>query len=663
MAYKKDIPEVWARALENYDKGNFKDALRSFMHCGPDAKTLFNMGLIHATLGEHDAAVQAYRAALTKDAYLAIAHFQQGVSNYLVSNFDEALNDFTHALRFLRENLFINYEPFGLNFCLYRCEILFNRGLCYNNLLKEDKAIRNLTYASREKMKNEHHSVIDEALKTKGEGFTVFSIPVGTIFRCADVKERNIKPMTATGLPPRKGSLQTTSINPPMTGPSMRKGSLQTTMINLPAPDGLERKRQMLAATHTKTKSVDVKPSQPPVEVPQRSLTTMGKAKLLPKRSLSKLRGKSSSSSSSSSSSGSSVYSSASSVPSSSSSSLSSSSSDESKSLRSALSSSKPRPPPINSVIAQPSQTLTAKKSFGSLTAKTPSDRGMKTPSDRGLKTPGERNLKTPGEKPPMKSPFAGIGLPGRTISTKKAAEESSRIRAERSPLPTAFPPISSPSPNLTRRREEEVAKPFARVPPTPKQTQDKRLPTIPSPQIIGGQFRTHAPHEHRRHKSSPTTSVQFFSGLDEIISAANEDDGDYSDDDIPDYYGSEWSGRSRSSWATSVEECPEDQAEIARKLKRRTVIVHLTKIKLKMHHEDDLVAIMIPPDIDYKEFMRRVRDKLKMDRNGKVKFKDDDGLQILLADQEDLDQAIDTCERMAKKADTDFGKMEIWVS
>ncbi|KAF3915928.1 hypothetical protein AA313_de0205386 [Arthrobotrys entomopaga] len=624
------------------------------------------MGIIHATLGEHDAAVQAYRAALSKDAYLAIAHFQQGVSNYLISNFDEALNDFTHALRFLRENLFINYEPFGLNFCLYRCEILFNRGLCYNNLLKEDKAVRNLTYASREKMKNEHHAVIDEALKTKGEGFTVFSIPVGTIFRCADVKERNIKPMTATGLPPRKGSLQTSSINPPMVVNMQRKGSLQTSAINLPAADGLERKRQVLATTHTKMKSVDVKPSQPPVEVPQRSLTTIGKAKLFPKRSLSKLRGKSSFSSSSSSS-GSSVYSSASSLSSSSSSSLSSASSSDEKSQRSNTpsSSSKPRPPPINSVIAQPPQSLTTKKSYGALTAKTPSDRGLKTP----LKTPGERNLKTPGEKPPMKSPFAGIGLPGRTISTKKAAEESSRIRAEKSPLQTPFTTtISSPSPQLTKRREEEAAaakttatKQFARVPPTPNHMHDKKLPTIPSPQLIGGQFRTH--HEHRRNKSSPTTSVQFFGGLDEMISnAMEEEDGDYSDDDIPDYYGSEWSGRSRSSWATSVEDCPEDQAEIARKLKRRTVIVHLQKIKLKMHHEDDLVAIMIPPDIDYKEFTRRVRDKLKMDRNGKIKFKDDDGLQILLADQEDLDQAIDTCERMAKKADTDLGKMEIWV-
>ena len=78
------------------------------------------------------------------------------------------------------------------------------------------------------------------------------------------------------------------------------------------------------------------------------------------------------------------------------------------------------------------------------------------------------------------------------------------------------------------------------------------------------------------------------------------------------------------------------------------------------MHFKDDIVAINIPPDIEFKEFTRRVKDKLKMERNGKIKFKDDDGLRILLADQEDLDQAIDTCERAAKIASTELGRMEV---
>jgi len=81
------------------------------------------MGLIYATLGEHEAAVQRFIEATNHDQYLAVAyvvdflflardiilyflcsHFQCGVSNFLLTRYDLALKDFEQTLHHLRGN-------------------------------------------------------------------------------------------------------------------------------------------------------------------------------------------------------------------------------------------------------------------------------------------------------------------------------------------------------------------------------------------------------------------------------------------------------------------------------------------------------------------------------------------------------------------------------
>lgn len=105
---------------------------------------------------------------MSLDQYLAIAYFQQGVSNFLVGDFEEALSNFNDALLYLRGNKCIDYEQLGLKFKLYSCEALFNRGLCYIYLQQTDAGIRDLTYAAKEKA-SPNHDVIDEAIKDKAE--------------------------------------------------------------------------------------------------------------------------------------------------------------------------------------------------------------------------------------------------------------------------------------------------------------------------------------------------------------------------------------------------------------------------------------------------------------------------------------------------------------
>jgi tetratricopeptide (TPR) repeat protein len=80
------------------------------------------MGLIHATLGDHEAAVERFIQATLRNPYLAVAciivslfipnsanslrrrYFQCGVSNFLLARYDLAYRDFREALRHLREN-------------------------------------------------------------------------------------------------------------------------------------------------------------------------------------------------------------------------------------------------------------------------------------------------------------------------------------------------------------------------------------------------------------------------------------------------------------------------------------------------------------------------------------------------------------------------------
>jgi tetratricopeptide (TPR) repeat protein len=126
------------------------------------------------------------------DQYLAVAYFQQGVSNFLMGDFEEALANFNDTLLYLRGNNNIDYEQLGLKFKLYSCEVLFNRGLCYIYLQQRDAGLQDLSFAAKEKVVPDH-DVIDEAINEAAEGYTVFSIPVGIVYRPNEAKVKNLK--------------------------------------------------------------------------------------------------------------------------------------------------------------------------------------------------------------------------------------------------------------------------------------------------------------------------------------------------------------------------------------------------------------------------------------------------------------------------------------
>ncbi len=49
--------ETWVQALAHYDNNEFEEALKTFDSIADTSRILFNCGVIHATLGEHQKAV------------------------------------------------------------------------------------------------------------------------------------------------------------------------------------------------------------------------------------------------------------------------------------------------------------------------------------------------------------------------------------------------------------------------------------------------------------------------------------------------------------------------------------------------------------------------------------------------------------------------------
>ncbi|KAL4862867.1 hypothetical protein BDV12DRAFT_190093 [Aspergillus spectabilis] len=194
MSLKQKLQEIeiWVEALDHFDNQEYDLALRSFAGIADTSKILFNCGVIYATLGEHEKAVECYQSAVGLDQYLAIAYFQEGVSNFLLGDFEEALANFNDTLLYLRGNTYIDYEQLGLKFRLYSCEVLFNRGLCYIYLQQIGPGLQDLEYASKEKVTPDH-DVINDAIREMAEGYTVFSIPVGVVYRPNEAKVKNLK--------------------------------------------------------------------------------------------------------------------------------------------------------------------------------------------------------------------------------------------------------------------------------------------------------------------------------------------------------------------------------------------------------------------------------------------------------------------------------------
>jgi hypothetical protein len=84
-------------------------------------------------------------------------------------------------------------------------------------------------------------------------------------------------------------------------------------------------------------------------------------------------------------------------------------------------------------------------------------------------------------------------------------------------------------------------------------------------------------------------------------------------------------------------------------------------KVRVKVHASDTRY-VFITPNTSMRDFVQSIREKFGLRQNFKVEIKDD-GDMITMADEDDLDMAIQTAKGLARKEGTDVPKMEVWLT
>ncbi|KAJ2799518.1 hypothetical protein H4R20_004410 [Coemansia guatemalensis] len=197
MALKAEL-EQWHQAVELFDQQDYDSSLGIFKSIADSAKIHFNIGLILGRKGDHTAAIDAYSKALELDQYLVVAYFQRGVARMVMQKNAESLSDFNNALKYLRNNEFIDYTQIGLEYKVYTCEVLYNRALCFFCLGQEQDAQDDLTDAIRHAVE-ERHSWIKKAIESHGMDCPLYCVPKGVIYRPSASKLRSTKKIDFLG--------------------------------------------------------------------------------------------------------------------------------------------------------------------------------------------------------------------------------------------------------------------------------------------------------------------------------------------------------------------------------------------------------------------------------------------------------------------------------
>lgn len=84
-------------------------------------------------------------------------------------------------------------------------------------------------------------------------------------------------------------------------------------------------------------------------------------------------------------------------------------------------------------------------------------------------------------------------------------------------------------------------------------------------------------------------------------------------------------------------------------------------QVKIKAHCGEDTRVILVSTGIDYDDLTSRLKEKFGFRRNVRCKIRDDDGDgMISLTDQEDLDIAIASSKKAARRDHAEYGKLEV---
>lgn len=209
MGFRDEL-EAWSQAIESFDHGEYREALHMFEAIRPmTSKMHFNAAACYVELGEFEHAARLFDVSLELDPFLTLAYFWSGICEFKLINYEAALLKFNSTLLYLRGNAVVDYSQLGLEFCLYACEVLCNRGISSLHLGNTIGGLEDLQFASKEKQQK-RHNVIDTllhdvtAMCEGGEGgdvypTTLFEVPARSVFRPSKQKTQNLMPKNYLG--------------------------------------------------------------------------------------------------------------------------------------------------------------------------------------------------------------------------------------------------------------------------------------------------------------------------------------------------------------------------------------------------------------------------------------------------------------------------------
>ncbi|CAO3634269.1 unnamed protein product [Cunninghamella blakesleeana] len=620
MALKLEL-EQWQSACNAFDIKDYDSALKAFVNMADNAKMHFNIGLIFAAVDDHERALAAYSRSILMDPYFAVAYFQKGVSHFCLGNMQEAMQEFENAHTKLRGNQIINYQQLGLAFRLYACEVLFNRGICRLYLGKMDAGLTDLYHAQKSKM-TEEHEVIDQAVRDRGKGYSVFSIPVGVLYRPPESRLRQLhgnidmfaavdklglskqqKPiMAATSTITRNNSVLLTSTK------FQRKQSL-----GFPTSSSLSKS----------ISSSDISSSSPPpASVPMRYTTSQQNPSI-------------------------------------------------------SHSPPMPEPFPVSSVSSHypRQQNSNLNNNIPSLSSspqqRQPLQSSTSLPYLQHYNNNNNNNINNNTNNNHNHNHTEDWN--DNSSSTSSFAS-SLRYRSDGRRVDSGFESshedrYSTSSRNSTKSHKTSRYSPPP-VPPIPKNS--STTPNTNSSSAYDDIFDPMSYSQFNNHPQQqqydPSSMNHLTNNMQQLSFVEEERDkirGRLSSNNMADdelngpRRGSEQSGKSTRSSTSVNQRIQPQQSTSTSTVGSRDMLQQSNKIKIKVHHVDTRV-ILVPNNITFEELITRVREKLNAPSNTRLQYKDEDNEMVLMIDDDDLQMARQI-HRIRNNQDLGVEKMEIW--
>ena len=267
----------------------------------------------------------------------------------------------------------------------------------------------------------------------------------------------------------------------------------------------------------------------------------------------------------------------------------------------------------------------------------------------------------TPHSPPSSKAPSKP--LRPEPLNLDQIAQDKPRIGTTRTASEPRGP--SNVYRNYSSREQPPSRRLFMETTPTRKRSNgaeanieehsEEILQPIPRPRARSSHHNSSDSNNHRTRNRSRSRSGRYHYSIEEEPS---EDPGTASPSSSLDEYEilhNAGGGLSRPPPA------PRAQSSSRRAPSRSRRPFDLKNMRVKVHSGDDTRYIMLAPEVNFLEFVDRVREKFGLKNGFKLKVRDEGDL-ITMGDGDDWDMAVQAVKKEAYGEGVDMGKMEVWV-